>query len=185
MSYIPRELNATGLFLEFGVRDAGTICHLAKRTRNITWHGFDSFQGLPTTATASDRWKAGLYSRDSAVPTISDDIRNVRLHKGWFNESLKPFLKRHPGQPVAFMHCDADIYESTREVLYTIFSQGRQRVGTVIAFDELFGTRLQTEHEYRALQETVRFFNISYRFISYALTPGSPFARAAVQIVQP
>ena len=57
------------------------------------------------------------------------------------------------------------------------------RAGTALAFDELFGSARQLEHEYRALNEETRAWNITYRYISYALTPGSPYARAAVQVV--
>ncbi|KAL3928977.1 MAG: hypothetical protein SGPRY_002159 [Prymnesium sp.] len=77
---------------------------------------------------------------------------------------------------------DADVYSSTIEVLSLLFERCRLRVGTVIAFDELFGPVWQLKHEYRALTEASDKWGVSYRWLSYSLTPRSSFARASVQV---
>ena len=77
---------------------------------------------------------------------------------------------------------DADVYSSTRTVLDTIFARCAHRNGTVFSFDELFGTREILNHEWRALNEATKSRGITFKFISFARTPRSRFARAAVQI---
>mgnify|MGYP004293221693 CR=1 FL=1 len=45
------------------------------------------------------------------LPRVRD---NVVLHKGWFNDTLPPFLDSAGRDlPAAFLHLDADIFEST------------------------------------------------------------------------
>jgi len=137
--------------------------------------------GLPASAGSkrNPHWKAGRYSTHGVLPKV---VPNVELHPGWFNETVPQVLARHPGEPIAFLHMDADIYTSTRSVLDAVFSRCVLRVGTVIAFDELFGPPAQAEHEYRALLESSEQWGIHWEFVTYTLTPKSEFARAAVQI---
>ena len=178
MQYRPQPLRTTGLHLEFGTRGALMLNWLAGAFTNTTWHGFDSFLGLPPDTRHDKNWAAGKYSTSGALPSVKP---NVVLHKGWFNETLPGFLRSHHA-PLAFVHMDADIYSSTISVLDALFGACRQRVGTVIAFDEIFGVVSQLEHEYRALVEATQRWGISYRWVSYVLTPSSPYARAAVQV---
>ena len=83
---------------------------------------------------------------------------------------------------VAFMNMDADLYVSTIAVFDAVFSRCMHRNGTVISFDELFGTHQILAHEWRALTEAAHRYHFSFRFISFARTPSSRFARASVQI---
>lgn len=179
LEHVPAELWRSGLFLEFGVRDARMLRQLAAAHNRTTWHGFDSFRGLPRSGVRSERWKAGQFDQQGRLPRVP---ANVRLHAGWFNETLPPFLASVPHAPLAFMHLDADIYESTHAVLEAAFSRCRPAVGTVLAFDELFGSQAQLGHEYRALTEAAATHRFAYEWVSYTLTPGSPFARAAVRL---
>ncbi len=203
-SHVPEPLMDRGLHLEFGVYKGESLRACARRYPQATWHGFDSFRGLPPStqevgmkvrATHDDdplpeclskppcthsKWQPGKFSVHGARP--KDLPSNVALHVGWFNETLVPFIESTPAaQPVAFCHLDADLYVSTILVLNVLFSRCRHRRGTVLAFDELFGSVAQLEHEYRALKEASLRWGVSYRFVSYAITP-SPYVRAAVQI---
>ena len=189
---------------EFGVRDARTLRILASSSDeevSSVWHGFDSFRGLPSptrspqqnTSRASHylavAWRAGTFSRHGALPRVP---ANVHLHAGWFNESLAAFMDSHEATTrgtagaappaFAFVHLDADIYDSTLAVLDMVFGRCWHRRGTVLAFDELFGPMGQEEHELRALNDAARRHGVRWRYVSYTLTPSSPFARAAVQI---
>eukprot|EP00966_Prymnesium_polylepis_P267214 6172864-Prymnesium_polylepis.1 len=76
---------------------------------------------------------------------------------------------------------DADIYVSTKSVFDAVFSRCMHRRGTVISFDELFGTHDIVKHEWRALQEAQQEYGIAFHFVSYAIV-ASPFARAAIQL---
>ena len=106
-------------FLEFGVYD-GTS--LRKIVRNFTnsrseFIGFDSFEGLP------ENWHGfarGKFSTEGKVPLSSD--KRVRFVKGWFQNTLPPYLaelRAGPSkQPVQHLvHYDADLYSSTLFVL--------------------------------------------------------------------
>ena len=183
------------LFLEFGVRDGRSITHLARLSNTSrTWHGFDSFNGLPdeasTQAGSANKskllnlaWARGRYrSRRPVVP------RNVALHAGWFNVTLPSFLDADTAAgadpTVAFAHLDADLYSSTAQVLYGLGSRCRLCAGTVLAFDELFGSAAVEAKEWRALRHAARCFGLRFRFISYMAHPRSAFGRAAVQLTE-
>lgn len=117
-----------GLVMEFGVFRGESLRFLAKRfARDV--HGFDSFEGLPEDWTYFQ--KQGRFSLDGKISQFSE--KNIRIHKGWFEQTLPGFLDNHPGA-ASFIHVDCDIYSSTRTVLQRL----AQRIvkGTVIVFDE-------------------------------------------------
>ena len=186
VSHVPSFLRS-GLYMEFGVRDGLSISFLANLTVGVQWHGFDSFFGLPdaghTPRSSGNRgWVPFTFSRHGVLPEVP---QNVRLHAGWFNESVPRFLDTDPAainSHVAFMNMDADLFVSTWSVFEAVFERCLHRAGTVISFDELFGTKPILREEFRALKEAQQRFHFSYHFISYALVPGSPFARSAIQL---
>ena len=149
------------------------------------WDGFDSFQGLPKSTANAARlgWGAHKYSVKGQLPSVPP---HVRLHVGWFNETLPPFLDSEGGAgPVAFAHLDADIYASTISVLDALAARCRLRVGTVLSFDEIFGPPRIQEEELRALQEASASHGLKWRFITYLNHPRTLFGRAAVRITEP
>lgn len=149
------------------------------------WDGFDSFQGLPKSTANAKRlgWGGGKYSVKGQLPAVPP---HVRLHVGWFNETLPPFLDSPLGAgSVAFAHLDADIYTSTIQVLDALASRCRLRVGTVLAFDEIFGPPRIQDEELRALQEASAKHGLEWRFITYLNHPRTNFGRASVQITSP
>ena len=152
---------------------------------SLSWDGFDSFQGLPKSTLNAARlgWGAHKYSVKGQLPTVPP---HVHLHVGWFNDTLPPFLESTRGAgPVAFAHLDADIYTSTITVLDALAARCRLRVGSVLAFDEIFGPPRIHEEELRALQEATAKYGLSWRFITYLNHMRSNFGRAAIQIVKP
>ena len=63
-SHVPGRLMRQGLHLEFGTRNGEALRWLATAHSNVSWHGFDSFLGLPTM-TAADvgtHWKESKYT---------------------------------------------------------------------------------------------------------------------------
>lgn len=135
---------ADGLTVECGVYFGRSIELLAARTHGIV-HGFDSFEGLP------EAWKegepAGAYSTGGRLPAVAG---NVRLHRGWFEHTLPPFLAANPG-PVRLLHVDCDIYSSTRTVLESFHD--RLMPGSVLLFDDFLGYPGHEQHEMRAFDE--------------------------------
>lgn len=87
-----------GLFLEFGVFEGKTINHMSRLLSDRTFYGFDSFEGLPETWHAG--YEKGHFSLDGDLPWVNP---NVKLVKGWFNDTLPAFLKEHPGDAHIFM----------------------------------------------------------------------------------
>jgi hypothetical protein len=152
-----------GLYCEFGAYKGESINFLASQTTR-TVYGFDSFEGLP------EDWRAmqdkGAFRVDG-LPAVRE---NVRLHRGWFADSLPRFLSEHYGA-VAFLHMDADLYSSTKTVLDLL--KNRIVSGTVVQFDEFFNYPGWQEGEYRAFQESG--FEVEY--LGY-----TPFRQAAMRV---
>src|SRR5581483_293456 len=117
-----------GLICEFGVSRGTTINFIASLTSKPVY-GFDSFEGLP------EYWRPGFDKARFRVPRLPRVRDNVRLVKGWFDQTLPGFLAEHRG-PALFLHVDSDLYSSAR----TIFTLFRDRIepGTIIVFDEYF-----------------------------------------------
>lgn len=137
--------NRSGLYLEFGVYKGATINLIASVTKSAV-HGFDSFEGLP------EYWRDGHDKgvfRVAALPSVSS---NVTLHKGWFTDTLPPFLDKQR-ESVRFLHVDCDLYSSTK----TVFSSLADRLipGTIIVFDEYFNYPGWQDGEYKAFMEFV------------------------------
>jgi hypothetical protein len=170
LAFAAREAPAEGLWLEFGVYKGKSLRRIAALTRQTVF-GFDSFEGLPQDWVL--KYRKGDFSLDGRLP--ADMPGNVRLVKGEFSESLPPFLSRHPG-PVAFVHIDCDLYQSTRTVLTHL--QNRIAAGTVILFDEFHNFPGWQAHEYRAFMEFISRSGCSFDYIGFA----SDYISVAVRI---
>ena len=76
------------LWLEFGVASGNTINYISQFTDDKVY-GFDSFEGLP------EKWRDGFdkgaFSQNGTLPKVN---QNVELIKGWFNETLLPFIQK-------------------------------------------------------------------------------------------
>jgi len=173
LKYCVRQAPADGLLLEFGVATGKSINSIAAAVSDRVVHGFDSFEGLPEDWSGHVETR-GSFSRKGQLPKVRS---NVRLHKGWFRDTLKKFRDECPG-PVAFLHIDCDLYSSTREVLQGLAD--RLRVGTVIEFDEYFNYPNWQQHEFRAWQEFVKEHGIEYRYLAMTASDG----RVAVVITK-
>jgi hypothetical protein len=153
-----------GLVLEFGVEKGASLRWLARHTPR-TVHGFDSFRGLPHDWTGTKE-EAGKFDMQGRLPQVP---ANAKLHVGWFDATLPGFLAAHPG-PVALLHVDCDIYEST----VTIFALLGERLvpGSVIVFDEYFNYPGWRLHEFKAFQEWLAATGRSYRYLGFAAEKG-------------
>jgi O-methyltransferase len=94
---------------------------------------FDSFEGLPKAAEidgqAALEWQSNTRGPDyhdncAASPDFAERAMTLsgaekyRLIKGWFDQTL---AQSKPGTPIAFLHLDADWYESTTVCLEELF----------------------------------------------------------------
>jgi predicted O-methyltransferase YrrM len=146
-----------GMALEFGVATGRTLAVITAARGNKRVFGFDSFQGLP------EDWRtnipAGTFKTDG-VP----EVPGAELIVGLFEDTLPDFFASH-GDPVAFVHLDADLYSSTTTVLAHVGP--RLRPGSVIVFDEYFNYPGWEQHEHRAWQEFVAKSTIEFRYVAY------------------
>jgi hypothetical protein len=160
-AYALTAAKADGHYLEFGVFTGGTIRFIAARVGGRKLHGFDSFEGLPQDWGGFNLGRRA-FDVGGKLPRVP---ANVELHRGWFDDSLPPWLAANPGQ-VAFIHVDCDLYSSTR----TIFQLLGDRIvsGTIILFDEYFNYPNWERHEFKAFQELVAERRIKYTYLAYA-----------------
>lgn len=159
--YALRQIKVAGHYLEFGVFTGGTIRFLAKRIAQNVIHGFDSFEGLPQDW-AGFTLGSRTFDVRGRLPRVP---ANVRLHRGWFEQSLPRWLAESPG-PVAFIHVDCDLYSSTKTIFDLLAS--RIQPGTVILFDEYFNYPNWKQHEFKAFQEYVTANKVKYDYLAFA-----------------
>ena len=152
---------SSGLVAQFGVykgkslKTMSTIC-------NTSCHifAFDSFEGLP------EKWRngkhpnfehsytaKGAFDMRGQVPRLG--LKNVAFTVGLFADTLPSFLASTAYSKASFLHIDADLYSSTRDVLCSFQNKSMLTVGTVIVFDELLGYPEYRSGEVRALYECV------------------------------
>ena len=151
------DLDAKKLICEFGVFTGNSINHIASLTDNKVY-GFDSFEGLP------EQWREGYGKGHFSVTSLPKVRPNVVLIKGWFDKTLPEFIKEH-GEPIGFLHLDADLYSSTKTVFNLLGS--RIGKGCIIVFDEYFNYPGWKEGEYKAFQEFISESGLGYEYIGY------------------
>lgn len=162
LSYALSKVEVEGKYLEFGVWKGNTINHIATKRPNETIYGFDSFEGLPEDWQAT--YPKGYFKVDS-LPAVK---QNVKLIKGWFDETLPKFLKEQGDFKVAFIHNDSDLYSSTK----TMFNCLKNHIqnGTVIVFDELLNYPGWEDNEYKALTEFLDDTGYKVEYLGYVST---------------
>lgn len=162
-----------GMFMEFGVFNGNSINFIATFAPIKSVYGFDGFEGLPEDWFMGGTKKA--FDRHGILPKVH---RNVKLVKGWFDETLPLFLNMHD-EKCAFIHIDCDIYSSTK----TVFSLLKDRivVGTVIEFDEYFNTPRWQDNEYKAFQEFIKETGHRYQYIGYVNNGGQ---QVSIKIIE-
>jgi len=124
--------DSSGLYLEFGVHRGVSINHIANHVKPKIVYGFDSFEGLPEDwERGSSVYKKGHFDLEGSLPDV---VNNVELIKGFFENTLEPWVKHH-NKNISFLHIDCDLYSATRFVLKTL--NHLISPGTIIVFDEL------------------------------------------------
>ncbi len=138
----------SGDYVEFGSHGGRTfrLAYDQIQQRQISRHmwAFDSFRGLPKSATSLDShpvWQEGAMA--TGVETFH---RICQLHgipsaqysvvEGFYEEVLPGLPENQAPQDIAFAYIDCDMYSSTRAVLD--FLAPRLKHGMVLAFDDYF-----------------------------------------------
>ena len=145
-------LHPKGHYVEFGVYEGKSINYLASLNKNITFHGFDSFEGLP------EQWFMGHKVIEKGHFDVSEQpnvVPNVVLHEGWFEDTIPVWKKDHK-RHISFINIDCDLYKSTKTVLELLNNQIVE--STLIRFDDLLPSPISPypkweEGEWKALVE--------------------------------
>lgn len=137
-----------GDFVELGVWTGRSINYMSQVRPGNTFHGFDSFQGLPTD------WKpqhgAGHFSTDLSKLKFNP---NVKIHEGMFSATLPEFVRQPPAK-LAGVHIDCDLGSSTTESL-THLGPLILRDKPVLLFDEMYNYREYEGHEFKSFLDWV------------------------------
>lgn len=146
------------LWLEFGVASGRTVNYISGFTKEKVY-GFDSFEGLPEKW--RDGFEKGAFSRNGGLPEVNS---NVQLIKGWFNETLVPFIKSQ-NKKISFIHMDADLYSSTKYIFDVLKDYIDE--DCVIIFDELvnYPGFDGEKGELKAFYEFITENNVDYEWI--------------------
>jgi hypothetical protein len=151
-----------GFFAEFGVFRGHSLAFIAERIDKIVY-GFDSFEGLPGDWSA--RRLKGTLSLDGVIPEFPATLRNFRIVKGAFLDSIPNFLSQISGS-AAFLHFDCYLYESTRDALDRIGE--RIESGTTLVFRQYFNYPGWQRHQFQAFQEFIDRSGRTYKYISFS-----------------
>lgn len=123
-----------GCVVECGVWRGGMIAAMAEILgKDCSYYLFDSFEGLPP-AKEIDGYRAQAWQRDIsgkdyfnnysakidfAKKAMSlSEIKNYRILKGWFSDTLKEFK---PDSPIAVLHLNSKLYDSTMQCLVGLY----------------------------------------------------------------
>ena len=155
---IPLKHKKDTIWLEFGVASGRTINYFSRFTETNVY-GFDSFEGLP------EKWRDGFdkgaFNRNGVFPEVNS---NVVLIKGWFSDTLVPFLKEK-NKKISFLHIDCDLYSSTKFIFKTV--KNYLDDGCIILFDELvnYPGYMGETGELLALYEFINETKMKYEWV--------------------
>ena len=91
----------------------------------------------------------------------------MKIHKGWFNESLPPFIQEYleNKNKIAYIHVDCNLYKSTYESLSYLYPY--LQIGTILLFDDWLFSDDWEENESKAWIDLCKEKNIKYEFITF------------------
>lgn len=161
-------------YLEFGVRYGDSLFKWSTINihPNSRFIGFDSFEGIPEDwVSVTGEAPKGSMSVGGVVPQTNDS--RVRFVKGWFNDTLRPFLREFSPRSRLVVHNDGDLFSSTLFTLATL-DPILQR-GSILIFDE-FANPL---HEWKAFHDYTSAFGRTCKVLGAA---GEYYTQVAVEI---
>ncbi len=140
----------SGDYFEFGVHRARTFrmalsCARFYNLKNIKFHAFDSFEGLPAFGDAlMDKWKPGalcttLEAFKEMIEQHGHYPDSIFYYKGLYDKTLTPELAEkicHNHSKAMMITVDCDYYQSAKSVFE--FIEPLLQHGTVIYLDDVF-----------------------------------------------
>jgi hypothetical protein len=133
------------IYLEFGVASGESFRWWLSQNNNVnsSFHGFDTFEGLP------ENW--GAFYGKGAMKFDLPDIKDTRAHfyRGLFQNTLNPFIinnRKVLKEKRLVIHLDADLFSSTIYTLSQLYPYLKK--GDILMFDEFNVPR----HEFKAFK---------------------------------
>jgi macrocin-O-methyltransferase TylF-like protien len=162
-------------YLEFGVRYGDSLFKWSRLNTHpeSRFVGFDSFEGIPEDwVSVTGESKKGAMSVGGVVPQTTDP--RIRFVKGWFNETLRSFLRNFTPRSRLIIHNDGDLFSSTLYTLATL--DPILEPGSILIFDE-FANPL---HEWRAFYDYTAAFSRKCKALGAA---GDYYTQVAMEIL--
>jgi O-methyltransferase len=159
-------------YLEFGVFEGESIRYWAEmnQNENSRFCGFDSFGGLPEDWTSTK--PKGYFDVRGTIPQVNDE--RVKFIKGWFKDTIPPFVKDFVPRGRLVLHLDADLYSST--MLALVHLDPFISEGTILIFDEFY----DREHEFKAFTDWLRIRGgLDYQIVAQI----GDYAKICVEII--
>lgn len=138
-----------GDYLEFGVSYGTSLSCMHKVQHDLglkttRLFGFDSFQGMPESASSEElgKWRPGEFASpiENTKKLLTEhgvDWKRTFLIKGWFNDTLKPeTVNQYAIKKASVIMIDCDIYSSARLALN--FCLPFIKDSAIIFFDDWF-----------------------------------------------
>lgn len=150
------------ILTEFGVNEGHSVNFFSTLLPMAEIYGFDSFEGLQEDWSGTNL-KKGSLDLKGRLPKVRS---NVTLIKGWFEETVEPWLETTSPEYIGLIHIDSDTYAPANYVLNILRKQ--MGPGTIVIFDEYFGYPGWKNHEFKAWQELVQSFDVEYSYIAVA-----------------
>ena len=93
-------------------------------------------------------------------------LNNVRLIKGFFDQTLPVFVDQHRGAKIALLHIDCDLCSATK----TIFANVADMLvpGSIIIFDEFINYHGWEEGEFKAFTEFIAERRLPFEYVAYS-----------------
>ncbi len=164
LRYASDQVGIDGVFIELGTGMGRTTNFLAALNPQKTIYTFDSYLGHPSDWDKGDKvLPKGFFAwpEGEKLPPL---LNNVRLIQGWFADTLPSFAQTLE-EPVAFLHVDCEIYESTAQALD--FLSPKMTEGTILLFDEFYNYPNYRNHEYKAFQEFLEKYSFEAEYLAY------------------
>ncbi len=186
-------INASGVagdVAEFGIGSGWTSAVLARsmwadQPRRL--HLFDSFIGLPEAGSVdrqSPMVQSGAWVKGTCNWNLTPEVltrllareapaQDVKIYPGWFSET---FGQLPEGCSLAMVHLDCDLYQSTREVLDSLFRGRRLSEGAILLLDDWTCNRCSPDFgQQRAWRESVAEFGVRYMDYGFYSHAGKRF----------
>ncbi len=147
--------------LEFGVWYGGSINWMANTRPENTFHGFDSFDGLP------EDWirghPKGHFKADRSRLKFAP---NVTMHEGWFKGTIPAFILNYGPdyEHLKFIHVDCDLGSSCDTIL-SLLEAPILIAKPLLLFDEFYNYNGYEDHEFNSWLKFINRTGVNFQVL--------------------